>query len=210
MIQKILANNFSIKHNKITTIRDQNMDNRLSSSALAAPIVSRGLLLSKSCQSLCGLPSSSKINGIERLLEIVKHKLSYGAKILPLGREGRIFGKNFSTRDSEKLLHATRCSIYTTAGPIAGILFITTEKVGFCSDRSVKTYSAAGEVLKFQYKVSIPLEKIKGVGESANMKRPSKKYMELVTVDDFSFWFLGFPNYKKTLRCLLQRTSHNC
>ncbi|XP_022041837.1 putative GEM-like protein 8 [Helianthus annuus] len=186
------------------------MDNRLSSSALATPIVSRGLLLSKSCQSLCGLPSSSKINGIERLLEIMKHKLSYGAKILPLGREGRILGKNFSTRDSEKLLHATRCSIYTTAGPIAGILFITTERVGFCSDRSVKTYSAAGEVLKFQYKVSIPLEKIKGVGEIANMKRPSKKYMELVTVDDFSFWFLGFSNYKKTLRCLLQRISHNC
>ncbi|MFS7905256.1 putative GEM-like protein [Helianthus anomalus] len=52
-------------------------------------------------------------------------------------------------------------------------------------------YSAAGEVLKFQYKVLIPIEKIKGVGESANMKRPSKKYMELVTVDDFSFWFFG-------------------
>ncbi|KAJ0740062.1 putative GEM-like protein [Helianthus annuus] len=202
------------------------MDNRLSSSTMAAPIVSRGLLLSKSCQSLCTLPSSSRFNGIDttdslavsiqnhvslgpKLLEIVKHKLSYGVKILPLGREGKIFNKNFSARDTEKLLHASRCSIYTTAGAIAGILFVTNERVGFCSDRSVKTYSAAGEMFKFQYKVSIPLGKIKGVGESLNMKRPSNKYVELVTVDDFSFWFLGFPNYKKTLRCLLQRINHN-
>uniref|UniRef100_A0A251UGG5 Putative GRAM domain-containing protein n=1 Tax=Helianthus annuus TaxID=4232 RepID=A0A251UGG5_HELAN len=128
-----------------------------------------------------------------KLLEIVKHKLSYGAKILPLGREGKIFNKNFSARDTEKLLHASRCSIYTTAGAIAGILFVTNERVGFCSDRSVKTYSAAGEMFKFQYK------------GSSN----TNKYVELVTVDDFSFWFLGFPNYKKTLRCLLQRINHN-
>ncbi|XP_076891057.1 putative GEM-like protein 8 [Bidens hawaiensis] len=198
------------------------MDNRLSTSAMASRIISRGLLSSKSRQTLYSLPSSSMINGIEtkdsravsnqhhvslrpKLLEILKHKLSYGAKILPLGREGRIFTKSFSIRDTEKLFHATRCSIYTTAGPIAGVLFITTERVGFCSDRSIKTYSAAGEVFKFQYKVSIPLGKIEGVEERVNTKRPSNKYAELVTVDDFSFWFLGFPNYKKTLRFLLQR-----
>ncbi|KAI3714003.1 hypothetical protein L1987_72593 [Smallanthus sonchifolius] len=139
-----------------------------------------------------------------KLIEIVKHKVSYGAKVLPLGREGRIFSKNFSRSDCEKLLHASRCSIYTTAGAIKGILFISNERVGFCSDRSLKTYSAAGEVLKFQYKVSIPLGKIKGVEESMNIKMPSNKYVELVSVDDFSFWFLGFPNYKKTLRSLSQ------
>ncbi|KAI3812301.1 hypothetical protein L1987_17008 [Smallanthus sonchifolius] len=139
-----------------------------------------------------------------KLMEIVKHKLNYGAKVLPLGREGRIFSKTFSTRDCEKLLRASRYSIYTTAGAIKGILFISNERVGFCSDRSLKTYSAAGEVLKFQYKVSIPLGKIKGVEESMNIKMPSNKYVELVSVDNFSFWFLGFPNYKKTLRSLSQ------
>ncbi|KAI3812299.1 hypothetical protein L1987_17006 [Smallanthus sonchifolius] len=179
----------------------------------------RGLLLSKAYQPIYTLPTSSKTNAIERkdslavstknhvslgpkLIETVKQKLSYCANILPLGREGRIFSKSFGTRDCEKLLHASRCSIYTTAGTITGILFISNERVGFCSDRSLKTYSAAGEVLKFQYKVSIPLGKIKGVGESMNKNRPSNKYVELVTVDDFSFWFLGFPNHKKTLRSL--------
>ncbi|KAK9052595.1 hypothetical protein SSX86_029225 [Deinandra increscens subsp. villosa] len=166
------------------------MDNRFSSSLMGAPIKEKIVLQ------------------YPKLIETVKHKLSYCAKILPLGREGRTFDKNFSTRDCEKLLHASRCSIYTTAGAITGILFISNERVGFCSDRSLKTYSAAGEVLKFQYKVSIPLGKIKGVGESMNIKRPSNKYVELRTVDDFSFWFLGFSNYKKTLRSLLQITNH--
>lgn len=86
-------------------------------------------------------------------MEIVKHKLSYGSKILPIGQEGKIFRRSFSTMDGEKLLHYSRCYIYTTAGAIAGILFISTERVGFCSDRPLKTYSMTGEMFKFQYKV---------------------------------------------------------
>ncbi|KAI3728608.1 hypothetical protein L6452_17246 [Arctium lappa] len=192
---------------------------QLSGSVLGIPMIStRGLLLSKPYEPNYPL-STSKIDGIERkgnfavpiknhvslvakLIEVVKHKLSYGAKILPLGREAKIFRKFFSTRDSEKLLHASQCYIYTTAGAIAGILFMSTERVGFCSDRFLQTYSTTGELLKFQYKVSIPLGKIKGVGESMNMKRPSNKYVELVTMDDFNVWFMGFPNYRKTLRHL--------
>ncbi|XP_024995148.1 GEM-like protein 7 [Cynara cardunculus var. scolymus] len=195
------------------------MDTRLSGSVMGTPMMStRRLLLSRPYEPHHPL-STSKIDSVERkgsfavpvenhvslvpkLIEIVKHKLSYGAKILPLGREAKIFTKFFSTRDSEKLLHASRCYIYTTAGAIAGILFMSTERVGFCSDRSLQTYSTTGELLKFRYKVSIPLGKIKEVGESMNMKRPSNKYVELVTMDDFSFWFMGFPNYRKTLRHL--------
>ncbi|KAJ0635392.1 putative GEM-like protein [Helianthus annuus] len=199
------------------------MDSIFSNTVMGAPIVSRGLILSKAYQPIYTLPNSSKLNTTERidtlavstknhgnrslgpkLIEIVKHRLSYGAKILPLGREGRIFRKSFSTTDCENLLHTSRCSIYTTAGAIKGILFISNERVGFCSDRSLKTYSAAGEMLKFQYKVSIPLEKIKGAEESFNIKMPSNKYVELVTVDGFSFWFLDFPNSKRTLRSLHQ------
>ncbi|PWA80637.1 GRAM domain-containing protein / ABA-responsive protein-related protein [Artemisia annua] len=194
------------------------MDTRLSNTVMGIPITStRGLILSKPYQphySLSTTKSSdmhlTKSHAGKSLLEIVKHKLRYGAKILPLAREGKIFRKNFSTTESEKLVHASRCSLYTTAGAIEGILFMSTERVGFCSDRSLKTYSATGELLKFQYKVSIPLRKIKGVGESVNEKNPSNKYMELVTVDDFSFWLLGFPNYKKTLRYIHQTISSAC
>ncbi|XP_071692190.1 putative GEM-like protein 8 [Rutidosis leptorrhynchoides] len=204
------------------------MDSRFSSKVTSFPIVSaRGLLLSKPYQPLLTLSSSSKNNGVDRkgsfavsiknhanlgprLIEIMKNKLSFGAKFFPVRHEGTIFSKRFSTKDNEKLLHATRCYIYTTAGAIAGSLFVSSERVGFCSDKSLKTYSATGEMLKFQYKVSIPFGKIKCVRESVNMKKPSNKYVEVVTVDDFSFWFMGFSNYKKTLRYLRQTISHNC
>ncbi|KAJ9549466.1 hypothetical protein OSB04_022009 [Centaurea solstitialis] len=204
------------------------MDTRLSDCVMGIPMIStRGLLLSSKPYEPHFPLSNSKSNNIERkgsfavsirnhvslvpkLIETVKHKLSYGAKILPLGRDAKIFKKSFSTTDSEKLLHATRCYLYTTAGAIAGILFMTSERVGFCSERSLQTYSTTGELLKFQYKVSIPLEKIKGVGESMNTKRPSNKYVELVTMDDFSFWFMGFPNYNRTLRHLHRTISPDC
>nr|GEX38888.1 hypothetical protein [Tanacetum cinerariifolium] len=158
------------------------MDTRLSNTIMGIPITStRGLLLSKPYQPHYSLSTSKSTSGMHlikvhadnSLIEIVKHKLSYGAEILQLGREGKIFRKNFSTTDNEKLIHASRCSLYTTAGAIEGILFMSTERVGFCSDRSLKTYSTTGALLKFQYKVSIPLRKIKGVGESVNAKKPS-------------------------------------
>ncbi|XP_076883615.1 putative GEM-like protein 8 isoform X2 [Bidens hawaiensis] len=193
------------------------MDNRLSNIVMSIPIIStRGLLSSKPYNQPHYPLSTSKINGIQgkhsfaaliknygpKLIETVKHKLSYGARILPLSRAENIFRKKFSTIDSEELLHSSQCYIYTTAGAIAGILFISTERVGFCSNKSLKMHSTLGEVFKYQYKVSIPLRKIKGVGESMNLKKPSNKYVELVTVDDYNFWFLGFPDYKKTLRHL--------
>ncbi|KAL8201448.1 hypothetical protein R6Q57_012787 [Mikania cordata] len=228
MTQYTLPNKFSIKRalhlqsNQTAAILHHNMDNRLSENVMAFQLYQQqgDYFWSKLYQPHYPLITSSKNNGAERyssavsknhvgighkLLEIVKHKLTYGSKIL----QGNAFRKSFSTRDGEKLLHASGCYIYTTAGAIAGKLFISTDRVSFCSDRSLKIYSTTGRLLKFQYKVSVPLEKINGVGERMNLKRPSKKYLKFVTVDDFNFWFLGFPNYKKTLECLRQATSND-
>ncbi|CAI9275379.1 unnamed protein product [Lactuca saligna] len=157
------------------------MDQRFSKYETGVAIKStRGLLLSKPYEPHYPLSTtSSKINGIKReassgpkLIEIMKEMLSHGAKMIQVGSQRKIFRKTFSIREGEKLLKASECNLYTTAG----------------------------KLLKFQYKVSIPLGKIKGVRESMNMKRPSNNYVELVTIDDFNFWFLGFVNYKKTLR----------
>ncbi|KAL4569965.1 hypothetical protein LXL04_025614 [Taraxacum kok-saghyz] len=187
------------------------MDQRTSKHGTGVAIKStRGLLLSQPYESHYPNSStsstSSKINATKReassgpkLIEIVKQKLNHGAKMIQLGSLGKIFRKTFSITEEEKLLQAFQCYLYTTAGAIAGILFVSTERVAFCSDRSIKTYSSTGELLKFQYKVSIPLGKIKGVRESMNMRRPSYNYVELVTVDDFSFWFLGFEKMGRVL-----------
>ncbi|KAJ9691659.1 hypothetical protein PVL29_013755 [Vitis rotundifolia] len=70
-------------------------------------------------------------------------------------------------------------------------------RVAFSSERSVK----------FHYKTSIPLRKIKRANESEDMTKPSQKYMEIVTVDTFDFWFMGFLNYQKAFNCLQQAPS---
>jgi uncharacterized membrane protein len=104
-------------------------------------------------------------------------------------------------------LKASQCYLSTTSGPIAGLLFISTHKVAFCSEKSIKISSPKGELVRVHYKVSIPHEKVQHVNQSQNVKKPSEKYIEIVTVDGFDFWFMGFLNYKKALRYLQQAIS---
>ncbi|KAK9690070.1 hypothetical protein RND81_09G102800 [Saponaria officinalis] len=103
------------------------------------------------------------------------------------------------------VLKASKCCLFTTAGPIAGRLFISTDKVAFCSDRAIAKVSTSTEdSLRFHYKVVIPLRKIKKNNQSENMKKPSQKYLQVVTSDDFDFWFTGFLSYDKIFNCLQQ------
>ncbi|PHU17168.1 putative GEM-like protein 8 [Capsicum chinense] len=82
------------------------------------------------------------VNGVSTLLcselkpeakETLKGKLSLGAKILQVGGLEKIFQQKFSAKDDEKLLKVSQCYLSTTDGPIAGLLFISTEKIAFCS-----------------------------------------------------------------------------
>ena len=57
--------------------------------------------------------------------------------------------------------------------------------------------------------VSILLRKVKRVDPSENVKNPSQKYMKIVTVDNFDFWFMGFLNYQKSFNCLQQALSQS-
>ncbi|CAN4080900.1 unnamed protein product [Withania somnifera] len=113
-----------------------------------------------------------------KLTETVKGKLSLGAKILQVGGLEKIFKQKFSVRDDEKLLKVSQCYLSTTAGPMAGLLFISTDKIAFCSERSIKLLSPTGKFLRFLYKI------------------------QLITEDDYEFWFMGFLNHQKTLRYL--------
>ncbi|GLT30938.1 hypothetical protein SLA2020_057110 [Shorea laevis] len=161
-----------------------------------------------------GKKADSFANGVRehvrlgpKITETVKGKLSLGARILQVGGVEKIFKQLFSAREEERLLKACQCYLSTTAGPIAGLLFISTEKVAFCSERSIKISSPNGELLRARYKILIPIGKIKRVNQSENMRKSSQKYMEIVTVDDFDFWFMGFLNYQKALKCIQQAIS---
>ncbi|KAK6146595.1 hypothetical protein DH2020_020464 [Rehmannia glutinosa] len=140
-----------------------------------------------------------------KLSETVKGKLSLGARILQVGGVEKVFKQKFNiNRDDEKLLKASQCYLSTTAGPIAGLLFISNDRVAFCSERSIKVSSPTGKLLKVHYKVMIPLTKIKRAIETENVKKPTQKYVQLVTEDNFEFWFMGFLNHQTTLKYLHQ------
>ncbi|KAL3635824.1 hypothetical protein CASFOL_020371 [Castilleja foliolosa] len=140
-----------------------------------------------------------------KLTETVKGKLSLGAKILQVGGVDKVFERKFDIRDShEKLLKASQCYLSTTAGPIAGLLFISNNRIAFCSERSIKVTSPSEKLLKVHYKVMIPLGKIKRAVEIENAKKLTQKYMQLVTEDNFEFWFMGFLNHQRTFKYLQQ------
>ncbi|XP_010423103.1 PREDICTED: GEM-like protein 4 isoform X2 [Camelina sativa] len=137
-----------------------------------------------------------------KLTETVKRKLSLGARILQVGGLEKIFKRLFRVSEGEKLFKMYQCYLSTTAGPIAGLLFISSKKMAFCSERSIKVASSQGDMIRVHYKVSIPLCKIERVNQSQNTKKPSQKYLEVVTVDGFDFWFMGFLSYQKAFNSL--------
>ncbi|XP_028110438.1 GEM-like protein 4 [Camellia sinensis] len=135
-------------------------------------------------------------------------KLNLGAKIIRVGGVEKIFKHNFSIREGEKLSKASQSYLSTIAGPIAGLLFISTYKVAFRSERSIKLSSPNGQAVRIHYKVSIPLIKIKRANGSRYFQTTSpQKYIEIVTVDNFDFWFMGFLNYRGTFKYLQQALS---
>ena len=85
--------------------------------------------------------------------ETVKGKLSLGARILQVGGVKRVFKQIFVVGEGEKLLKASQCYLSTTGGPIAGLLFISSQRIAFCSDRSIKFSSPNGELIRIHYKV---------------------------------------------------------
>uniref|UniRef100_A0A7N0VBE1 GRAM domain-containing protein n=2 Tax=Kalanchoe fedtschenkoi TaxID=63787 RepID=A0A7N0VBE1_KALFE len=137
-----------------------------------------------------------------KLSEIVKGKLSLGAKVIQGGGRRRVFERVFGLNDGEEMFKASQCYLSTTTGPIAGLIFISSQKIAFCSERSITISSSSGESAKSLYKVCIPIEKIKRANRSENVDNPMQKYIEIVTDDGFEFWFMGFLRYEKAFHNL--------
>ncbi|XP_019441671.1 PREDICTED: GEM-like protein 4 isoform X2 [Lupinus angustifolius] len=111
----------------------------------------------------------------KKISETVRRKLSLGAKILQVGGLERFFKQFFSLREGERLLKVSQCYLSTTSGPLAGLLFISTDKVAFCSERSMKVFTREGQMCRIHYKVVIPLTKIGCINQSASVQKPKQK-----------------------------------
>ncbi|PHU17170.1 hypothetical protein BC332_12865 [Capsicum chinense] len=84
------------------------------------------------------------------LTEMVKGKLNLGAKLLKVGGLEKIFKQKFSVKDDEKLLKVSQCYLSTTAGPIAGLLYISTDKIAFCREIEInKAESCLESAIRF-------------------------------------------------------------
>jgi len=143
-----------------------------------------------------------------KLSETVKGKLSLGARILQAGGVERVFRQAFSAEKGERLVKALQCYIYTTGGPIAGMLFVSTKKVAFRSDRPITVTSPkGGTTARVTYKVVVPLRRIDKVRPSENVDRPEEKYIHVATVDGFEFWFMGFVSYQRSCKYMQQAVS---
>ncbi|KAL1295696.1 putative GEM-like protein 8 [Arachis ipaensis] len=142
-----------------------------------------------------------------KISETVKEKLRLGAHILQVGGVEKVFKQFFRVKEGERLLKASPCYLSTTSGPLAGLLFVSTNKVAFCSDRSMKVYSREGQMCRIRYKVVIPLKKVKCVNQSESIQKPKQKFIEIDTVDNYEFWFMGVLQYQKTFKYLEQAIS---
>ncbi|KAE8693251.1 GLABRA2 expression modulator [Hibiscus syriacus] len=101
--------------------------------------------------------------------EAAMGRIAQGTKVLAEGPE-------------EQLQNSFACYLSTSAGPVMGVLYVSTEKLAYCS--------------------SYPLHQLKAINPSTSRANPSEKYIQVISVDSHEFWFMGFLNYDGAVACL--------
>lgn len=79
-------------------------------------------------------------------------RLAQTTKVLAEGGYEKIFQNTFENLPDEKLLKTYGCYLSTSAGPVVGVLYISTAKLAFCSDNPL-SYKVGDEVSWSYYKV---------------------------------------------------------
>ncbi|KAF8377340.1 hypothetical protein HHK36_030717 [Tetracentron sinense] len=153
-------------------------------------------------------------------------RIAQGTKILAEGGYEKIFRQTFETVPEEQLQKSYACYLSTSAGPVMGILYLSTAKLAFCSDNPL-SYKVGDQTEWSYYKVFwsdvpyqtvvhrkvvvvIPLHQLKAVNPSASKANPAEKYIQVISVDDHEFWFMGFVNYDSAVKYLQEALqAHN-
>ncbi|KAK7250610.1 hypothetical protein RIF29_33149 [Crotalaria pallida] len=135
--------------------------------------------------------------------EAAMGRIAQGTKVLAEGGYEKIFQHTFETVPEERLLNSYACYLSTSAGPVMGVLYISTAKVAYSSDSPISYKSNKGTEWSY-YKVVIPLHEIKTVNPSSNTINPAEKYIQVNSVDNHEFWFMGFLNYDGAVDSLLE------
>ncbi|KAL5714326.1 cullin-RING-type E3 NEDD8 transferase [Ranunculus cassubicifolius] len=128
-------------------------------------------------------------------------RIAQSTKVLAEGGYEKIFQQTFETVPDEQLQKSYACYLSTSAGPVMGILYLSTAKLAFCSD-SPLSYKEGDKTEWSYYKVVIPLHQLKAVNTSASKTNPAEKYIQVISVDNHEFWYMGFVNYKDAVTSL--------
>ncbi|KAL9662440.1 hypothetical protein QQ045_027273 [Rhodiola kirilowii] len=129
-------------------------------------------------------------------------RIAQGTKVLAEGGYEKIFQQTFETEPDEKLVDSFVCYLSTSAGPVMGVVYVSTEKLAFCSDSPIP-YKTDGRTEYSYYKVVIPLNQVKAINpSSSNTINGLEKYIQVVSVDNHEFWYMGFLNYDEAVKCL--------
>lgn len=128
-------------------------------------------------------------------------RIAQGTKVLAEGGYEKIFRQNFETVPEEQLQKTYACYLSTSAGPVMGILYLSTAKLAFCSD-SPLSYKAGDQTEWSYYKVVIPFHQLKAVNPSTSKVNAAEKYIQVISVDNHEFWFMGFVHYDSAVKNL--------
>ncbi|KAH7520473.1 hypothetical protein FEM48_Zijuj08G0147600 [Ziziphus jujuba var. spinosa] len=128
-------------------------------------------------------------------------RIAQGTKVLAEGGYEKVFRQSFETVPEEQLLNSYACYLSTSAGPVMGMLYVSTEKLAYCSDNPL-SYKAGDTTEWSYYKVVIPLHQLKAVNPSLSQSNTSEKYIQVISVDNHEFWFMAFLNYEGAVKCL--------
>ncbi|KAF9600335.1 hypothetical protein IFM89_007053 [Coptis chinensis] len=128
-------------------------------------------------------------------------RIAQSTKVLAEGGYDKIFQQTFETVPEEQLLKSYACYLSTSAGPVMGILYLSTAKLAFSSD-SPLSYKEGDKTEWSYYKVVIPLHQFKAINTSASKANPAEKYIQIISVDNHEFWYMGFVNYDNAVNSL--------
>ncbi|KAG0544058.1 hypothetical protein BDA96_02G242100 [Sorghum bicolor] len=142
------------------------------------------------------------------IAEAAVGRIAQGTKVLAEGGHDRIFRQAFSAPPDEQLRKSYACYLSTAAGPVMGVMYLSTARVAFCSDSPLSYEASGGDRTEWShYKVAIPLHRLRAASPSANKLKPAEKFIQLVSVDSHEFWFLGFVNYDSAVAHLQEALS---
>ncbi|KAL9394314.1 hypothetical protein Peur_013599 [Populus x canadensis] len=135
-------------------------------------------------------------------------RIAQGTKVLAEGGYEKIFRQTFETVPEEQLVKTFACYLSTSAGPVMGVLYLSTAKLAFCSDNPL-SYKMGEQTEWSYYKVVIPLHQLKAVNPSTSKVKSAEKYIQIISVDNHEFWFMGFVYYDNAVKSLQEALQHH-